>query len=148
MRLFVYQAGNPGFVLSECVMPDAEWAEHVEQGANPATSMWVNVETGYPDAKDRPRYEVLTREQMLEVSTRRRALLLWEAKDDEAFEKTQTVARYNSYLDDVRLGAKEGCSMALEVLALDEPPFERLVDVVSRHVCEEGECLPPRMHLV
>ena len=121
MRVYGYVAGNPGYVVAEFGVRDEEWTEnqHVSRKAMDVDGWRI------PG-------EALTREEMLTVATRRRALLAWEEKDDSGLCKAQVADLRDELTTSVRLDAEEGCRVAGEVIARGLPEDECL-EHVRRH---------------
>jgi hypothetical protein len=69
--------------------------------------------------------EKLTREELLAVSTRRRALAAWEARDESAFEAGQAAKRRDDALANLKMWAIEGCSHARRLLDERDLPENR-----------------------
>jgi hypothetical protein len=130
MRLYLYRTGRPGFVLAEAAVKESMWAEHL---AGQVDRRFLADQLCPADE------ELLTRSEMLEVSTRRRALLAWEARDDVPFE--HGMESWGAELDDqtVRDEAARGCPDALAIISrgLDRQDVEQFV---REHVCEVESC--------
>ena len=105
MRMFVYEPGEPGqrgSIRAEFFVPEAE-VDAIDGGT------WA------PSHSDQG--EIVTREQLLAVSTRRSALLAWEAGDDRTAEADHLTFKRNIVEDAVRRNALDGCVDAGRILA-------------------------------
>jgi len=126
MRLYIYEPGLPGFIRAELAVTESEWgqvlaghcgAEGVLDGPT------LNAHT-----------EVLERHELLAVSTRRRALLAWEAREDDAFEAAQERWRREADIGEVREHAGRSCPEALELVRAGMPAEESR-RFAANHVC-------------
>ena len=126
MRVFGYVEGSPGYIAGEIATTEHDWAE-VERRGLSRTSL-----------EDIPG-EACTREELLAVSTRRRALLAWEGGDDSVMERTEADFRYENESEEVRMFALEGCLEAQAIVSrgLDRAECSWWAHV---HSCERDGC--------
>jgi len=124
MRVFGYITGKPGYIITEFGVRDEEWTAEVSR----VTSRKAIDVDGW-----RIPGEALTREEMLAVSTRRRALLAWEAKDDSALSRAQAQELVDNEALAVRMDAEEGCKVAGQIMARGLPADECL-EHARRHL--------------
>ena len=120
MRVYGYHAGSPGYISAEFAVDDQEWSALSDRwsasgGGSRRTVCLFGTEI--PG-------EALTREEMLAVSTRRRALLTWEAKDDSGLSRAQEQEFADNDAHGVRLDAEEGCKEAQAIMARGLPRDE------------------------
>jgi hypothetical protein len=122
-RLYVYDRG--GFIRAEHAVTESEWGQ-VRAGLCPPD--------GVLDISLNEGCEVLERDELLAVSTRRRALLAWEARDDDAFEATEMRRWLEADVQTVHEHAALGCHQALELVRAGMPP-EETRQFGAEHVC-------------
>jgi hypothetical protein len=127
MRVYMYRPGRPGFILAEAVVEESIWTQHL---AGHVGRRFVADHLCPLDVD-----ELLTRDEMLEVSTRRRALLAWEADDDAPFNEGMDRRWADLAADNVREEAAMGCPDAQAIIARGLDPEE--ADQFQReHVCD------------
>jgi hypothetical protein len=131
-RLYIYDRG--GFIRAEIAVTDSEWGQ-VRTG--------VCGPDGVLDISLNERTEVLERDELLAVSTRRRALLAWEARDDDAFEAAEKRRWLAVDVQTVREHAGLGCSEALELVAAGIPS-EEARRFGAEHVCHRLRAVETR----
>jgi hypothetical protein len=122
-RLYIYD--RAGFIRAEHAVTESEWGQ-VRAG--------VCGPEGVLDISLNERTEALERDELLAVSTRRRALLAWEARDDVTFEAAEQQRWLAADVQTVREHAGLGCSEALELVAAGMPP-EETRRFGAEHVC-------------
>jgi hypothetical protein len=130
MRMYAYRPGPPGYILAEVALTEEQWAE-VSSGA--MDRYLIDGLSAFAGAASR--VEVLSRDELLAVSTRRRALLAWEADEDSAFEHGEAKERRRWAEGEVREHAACGCPEALELVA-QGMASEAVRSFVAEHLCE------------
>jgi hypothetical protein len=123
MRLYIYD--RAGFVRAEIAVPDSEWAQVRAGRCGPE---------GVLDISLNESSEALERDELLAVSSRRRALHAWEARDDNKFEATMERRWLEADVQTVKEHAGWGCSEALELVRAGMPP-EETHRFGAEHVC-------------
>ena len=127
MRVYGYHAGSPGYISAEFGVDDQEWSELSDRWSASGGGPRRNVHLFGTEIPG----EALTREELLEVSTRRRALLAWEAKDDSALSRAQAQESADHDAWSVSLDAEEGCKVAQAIMARGLPADECREHVIS-----------------